>query len=517
MSLTFDFPNWRCQVDPSQQSGAACEQNKSSWLQDLEEFSGSDSEESGPACVRSEPVPDGSSVLDGALPADTLQESQVPPRQRRKAIPFEALRLVLNCLELSDWASVMRVCRDWHDVLVDDDGLWICMKEKYLGAGWPKEPHAGARLVTPPAPPPSSRLLEFKATYLMTQVGVRFSYMRRGYEYLLEALSDLWRAVEAASEAASSAAPAQRLTHVDQLWQHSASNSAAVQVSPPFAPRAVMRVTDKLAALSWRRAYEGVAVAFMYRADEVAWEVRSELCRGVGGSARWCAAEGSLARGVVPGGWALDLGPGGGQEGMVPEPDIMEARQGGGPYPHVGLSMWRVVLSHWGVYRRWCELVAGRCAGLLGDRVAVERALTAAGGQGGPHDAQPIAPLLNKGLMIFREQVLLAPCLRRRLQHAALWLGAAAAADGEAWRSGGGLSDADLATLLTLRKMLTQLDVADDGSAPSARRSRQRFRDVFADPLLGGDRRCDRLALAMRQHAKGRRAGAPGGDAGEVA
>ncbi len=100
----------------------------------------------------------------------------------------------------------------------------------------------------------------------------------------------------------------------------------------------------------------------------------------------------------------------------------------------------------------------------------------------------PITPL---------PQVLLGYRLRRPLQAAALWLAARAAGDGEAWRCGCGLSEAQLALLVRLRKLLTEVDVYDDAGAPVGQHTLGKFRQCYGSLLLR-DVRAERYGLRQR-------------------
>jgi len=106
----------------------------------------------------------------------------------------------------------------------------------------------------------------------------------------------------------------------------------------------------------------------------------------------------------------------------------------------------------------------------------------------GPPNAALLPHLRNKGLLLFRGHVLLAYGLRRPLQEAALWLAAVAAVDAPAWRAGGGCSEADLELLLRVRKLLTELDVADGQDEEVVQHTHAKFRRCFG-ALLTKQRR----------------------------
>lgn len=74
------------------------------------------------------------------------------------------------------------------------------------------------------------------------------------------------------------------------------------------------------------------------------------------------------------------------------------------------------------------------------------------------------------------------------LQEAALWLAAAASADPSSWRAGGGCSEADLELLLRVRKLLTELDVADGQDEDVEQHTHAKFRRCFG-ALLTKQRR----------------------------
>jgi hypothetical protein len=74
------------------------------------------------------------------------------------------------------------------------------------------------------------------------------------------------------------------------------------------------------------------------------------------------------------------------------------------------------------------------------------------------------------------------------VQEAALWLAAAASADASAWRDGGGCSESDLDLLLRLRKLLTELDVADGQDEEGLQHTHAKFRRGFG-ALLTKQRR----------------------------
>jgi hypothetical protein len=78
--------------------------------------------------------------------------------------------------------------------------------------------------------------------------------------------------------------------------------------------------------------------------------------------------------------------------------------------------------------------------------------------------------------------VLLCHALRRPLQQAALWLAAAAAAGGAS------CSEADLELLVAVRKLLTELDVADGQDEPADQSTHAKFRRCFG-ALLTRERR----------------------------
>jgi hypothetical protein len=74
------------------------------------------------------------------------------------------------------------------------------------------------------------------------------------------------------------------------------------------------------------------------------------------------------------------------------------------------------------------------------------------------------------------------------VQEAALWLAAAASADPSSWRAGGGCSEADLELLISIRKLLTELDVADGQDEDSKQHTHAKFRRCFG-ALLTKQRR----------------------------
>ena len=94
-------------------------------------------------------------------------------------------------------------------------------------------------------------------------------------------------------------------------------------------------------------------------------------------------------------------------------------------------------------------------------------------------------------------QVLLAAGLRRPLQQGAIWLSAVAGVDGEAWRSGLGLSEEDLGTLVAARKLVTELDVWDDASQPAIMQTHEKFRSCFG-VLVMRDGRVEKFGLRER-------------------
>jgi hypothetical protein len=93
--------------------------------------------------------------------------------------------------------------------------------------------------------------------------------------------------------------------------------------------------------------------------------------------------------------------------------------------------------------------------------------------------------------------VLLGSQLRRPLQAAALWLAARCGQDGEAWREGWGLGEQQLALLVRLRKLVTEVDVYDDASAPAAQHTLDKFRVCYGTLLLR-DARAEHFGLRQR-------------------
>lgn len=109
-----------------------------------------------------------------------------------------------------------------------------------------------------------------------------------------------------------------------------------------------------------------------------------------------------------------------------------------------------------------------------------------------PPPPSPAPPqLLNRGLLSFRSGVLLAYGVRRPTQSALAWL-AARARDGDS-----DLPPADASLLDRARKMLTELDVYDDGTQPAPAHTHGKFAAAFGALLLR-DRRSERLGLRER-------------------
>ncbi|EFJ50636.1 hypothetical protein VOLCADRAFT_120609 [Volvox carteri f. nagariensis] len=169
-------------------------------------------------------------------------------------------------------------------------------------------------------------------------------------------------------------------------------------------------------------------------ADRFAELLRRGDTRGalaLGASHRAAGGSSGLERGGGDGGGTGGEGGGGGVvQWELDEPEMREVVlmvEAVSEPPAIvaeGLLLWRRLLSSWPVYRRWLEVWVVWC-GPLGARVEAERQLA---GAAEVQREAPLAPphLTNKGLLLFRSQVLLAYPLRRPLQAAALWLSARA-------------------------------------------------------------------------------------------
>eukprot|EP00775_Hariotina_reticulata_P008564 gene8564-8746_t len=101
-----------------------------------------------------------------------------------------------------------------------------------------------------------------------------------------------------------------------------------------------------------------------------------------------------------------------------------------------------------------------------------------------------IPHLRNKGLILFRSQVLLSYQMRRPLQQAALWLCATEHAGPAHWGGDNdGLTEQQLELLTAARKLLRELDVTDDGSDASTAHTHAKLRRCFGRLLVRSERR----------------------------
>jgi hypothetical protein len=87
--------------------------------------------------------------------------------------------------------------------------------------------------------------------------------------------------------------------------------------------------------------------------------------------------------------------------------------------------------------------------------------------------------------------------LRRPLQAGLWWLAARARGDDAPGAPSSTAAPGDAALLDRARKMLTEIDVYDDATAPPASHTHAKFRAAFG-PLLLRDRAAERLGLRER-------------------
>ncbi|KAF8063652.1 hypothetical protein HT031_003507 [Scenedesmus sp. PABB004] len=532
MSLHFDFPGWRADVGAAAAArreptaAAAWGAAAAADLQDLS--SGGEDDDAGDAAAGAADgaaaAADGAAAAAATAAGSAAAERGPAPGARcapAVACPDAVLLLVASSLSLADAASMACVCTAWLAALRGGPEPWRQHRVALLGAA-----ARPAAAVLPPSLV-RSELLALKTGLAATAVCGAFGPMRRGYEAVLEALEGIWAAVSAAPPPAGSG---RRITHVDELWDDDAARGRRGGGAPPgdgAAPpgaggapldgRALRRMVGKLSQADWALAFRGVGVALAARADDIAERLRAELAAAPRGDVAAAGADPHHAQHAAAaadgGAWAvsaasqlaerggagllpaIEASAGGATAGelLAAEPELLAAATARGPRPEAGLALLRALLAAWGRYRRWLDGVTAAC-GLLGARVAAARALQQAEGASRPGaPAASIPHLRDKGVLCFR-WVLLAHGLRRPLAQAGLWLAAGAAAEPAAWRAGAGLSDADLELLTQLRKLLRELDVADDGSEPPARHTHAKFRRVWG-ALLTRERRRHTLVL----------------------
>ncbi|KAG2492544.1 hypothetical protein HYH03_009209 [Edaphochlamys debaryana] len=260
MSLTFDFPSWKVQVESHGEDGgrvggggatrAGADHGKD-WAADLDDLESEDGGEdgAGPGTAQAtgeeghgasggpgpaHPVPEplsqpsglrgepggGPSTSAGALPPAACVGAAAGTRGPRPApaaaisgdaIPSEVLLLVLSQLrDVGDCVRAALVCRHWLGVVALSNELWFELASLHSPNGtWHCPPHAGRPLLRPPpgCDHPRSRMLSYKTTCALTSVAVRFMALRKGFEYVVEAAASLWLAVEQAAAAQGQPGP----------------------------------------------------------------------------------------------------------------------------------------------------------------------------------------------------------------------------------------------------------------------------------------------------------------------
>eukprot|EP01018_Ginkgo_biloba_P025847 Gb_27525 [translate_table: standard] len=335
-------------------------------------------------------------------------------------MPNEVWIRILRQLNVRDICSVMQTCRWLYNLAIQDD-VWVnfaCHIEDSDGS--------------------SFRWIDIKRDILRTQMKQRFSYLSKCYDYLRSALNPWWDA----------GGP-----------------------DDHYSSKSLHSLIRKMTARDWTIVYEAFAVVFSERADRLA----GLLLTHFGCSAahdvdiffskkdksvrcQWLCLEDltTSRRKPLSSTWATSHLS---SDGICA--NINESQ-----YGLIGKEMWQLVQTSWKRYKHWLMLVSTHCQD-LNYEVMVERARSIA------WSSTPT--VYDKGVICFRNQILLRYKIRNALQCGLSWL---IGQDAQ-----GFASEKDVQLLRAVLHLLQEVDVADDFTLSSKTYTRAKLKRCF---LLNG-------------------------------
>lgn len=488
-ALTFKFPSWEVRILPEsvvekEEKWQECpdqdgEGISAAWDADLDSLDGSDSggeepgdrleeaashKATGQAMAIADKAESSGARKKTAGLVTSLEDSSGRPKKFNLATqaPSEVLLLVASCLTFRDLTSAMFACKHWYSV---------CGGEEAWHLLWLRMPNIDCLV---PQAAPSTRAVEVpirglswrafvKRTALATGISLRFMVLRKGYEFIREALYARWEDIVKHQQQSTW----RRVTHVDELWEHP-QQVRVTESEERFPTRKIASLTTKLTHSDWSLMYEGMIEIFADRADRIACALRDPLSKTTEAA--------PAAHAPVDSGKRLLHAP---SAGMLASGGELRLH-GEDPAQLVsGLALWEEVILQWQLYRQWLGLAAG-FARKLATQVEAERARTGV----------PRTPLLiDAGAICFRSQVLLTYELREPLQTALEWLVAKLQISEEcAWQPHAGsstLTDKESDLLERAQQLLQELDVADDAAQPGIQATQEKLHRCCGVALKG--------------------------------
>lgn len=342
-------------------------------------------------------------------------------------MPNEVWMHILTRLIMRDLCPIMQTCR-WLHSLASQDEVWLTFHSPV------EEEEDGNK----PSDADLPRWIKIKSGILSFQMKQRFSYYSKGYDYMRSALNAWWDA----------GGPD---CHYSSKSLHS--------------------LICKMTARDWTIVYEAFPVIFSERADHLAGVLLAEFgsasacnedtCfskKGKSLQSHWpCMKDLSASKGMSLSSTSATsyLSSDGSYMRMIEPQDGL-----------VGKEMWQLVLSSWKRYKHWLTLVSAHCQD-LNYEVMVERARPAA------WSSTPT--VYDKGVICFRNQILLRFKIRNALQCGLSWLVGQDALDFA--------SESDVHLLRAVLHLLQEVDVADDFTLSSKTHTRAKLKRCF---LLDG-------------------------------
>lgn len=343
-------------------------------------------------------------------------------------MPNEVWMHILTRLNMKDLCSIMQTCR-WLHSLASQDEIWLSFHSPTE-----EEEEEGNK----PSDTNLPRWIKIKSGILNFQMKRRFSYYSKGYDHMRSALNAWWDA----------GGPD---CHYSSKSLHS--------------------LICKMTARDWTIVYEAFPVIFSERADRLAGVLLAEfgsapacnvdtcfLKKGKSLQSHWsCMKDLSTLKGIPLSSTSATshLSSDGSCTWMIEPQDGL-----------VGKEMWQLVLSSWKRYKHWLTLVSAHCQD-LNYEVMVERARPAA------WSSTPT--VYDKGVICFRNQILLRFKIRNALQCGLSWLIGQDALDFA--------SESDVHLLRAVFHLLQEVDVADDFTLSSKTHTRAKLKRCF---LLNG-------------------------------
>ncbi|KAH9312089.1 hypothetical protein KI387_027124, partial [Taxus chinensis] len=209
--------------------------------------------------------------------------------------------------------------------------------------------------------------IKIKSSTLSSQIKQKFSYFSKGYEYLRLALNSWW--------------------NVGGPDRH-------------YNPKSLHSLIRKMTSRDWPIAYEAFAVVFSDRADILASRLLAEFEIGPAYNVDACFSKK---------GGSLQCYGSCMEDGSSSTGKSLSRMEDG----LLGKEMWQFVQTSWVQYKRWLSLVSSHCQD-LNYEVMVERARST---------IRPSTPTVyEKGIICFRNQILLRYRIRNCLQHGLSWL-----------------------------------------------------------------------------------------------